>query len=95
MGYIPVAEGEDTRPRLGCGPGCGCRSSRLGNGRLGQRYVRDENGALGATTTVTDPRTSRACAVSERRITRIVEPGPGDIVEVERQYLADPESCGE
>jgi len=92
VGYIPIAE-EGDRSRFGCGPGCGCRSSRLGGGRLGERFVRDDDGPLGAATlTTTDPRSSRSCSVTERRITRVVEPGPGDVIDVERRYLTDPSS---
>jgi outer membrane protein OmpA-like peptidoglycan-associated protein len=42
MAYIRIGEDESTRGSFGCGPGCSCKSCRIGGSNFGEWYVPEE-----------------------------------------------------
>ena len=89
MPYVRVREDRSDSSGLGCGPDCPCARCRQGS-----RWPQSGTGLSGLAESIfaTDPRTSAQCRADERRITRVIEPPPGELVNIHPRYLADPSS---
>ncbi len=89
MAYIRARDEDGALGSFGCGPDCPCANCRQkSRGRQSSAGLSGFAGSILAT----DPRSGAQCRADEHRFSRIIEPSPSQLVNIQPRYLADPSS---